>query len=146
MTEIEKWIEDAARHLNIELRKLSSDEAKSVLNKAMSRYVKITDPRVWWLNLAKPVDEYYERSTVKLSEILPDSCGSCWLIPETDTNLLPVYEVYANAIERLIDDCPGFEYNIVAKDFCWLVIETDHDQYYVCRNYDKLPELMANST
>jgi hypothetical protein len=146
MSEIETWIEDAARHLHIELRKLSANEAESVQKKAMSRYVKITNPRVWWLNLAKPVDEYYDRSTVKLSDILPENCESCWLIPETDADLLPVYEIYASAIERLIEDCPGFEYNIVAKDFSWLVIETDHDQYYVCRNHDKLPELMADST
>jgi hypothetical protein len=45
----------------------------------------------------------------------------------------------------LIEDCPGFEYNIVAKDYSWLVIETDHDQYYVIRDSDNLPKIMQDS-
>ena len=66
------------------------------------------------------------------------SSGSCWLIPDTETEWLPVYEIDAGDVEKLIDDCPGFEYYVVAKDFSWLVVETHHDQYYVCREFDEL--------
>lgn len=142
MHEIEKWIEDSARQQDIQIKKLPEDQAKSVQREAMSRYVTIDNPRVWWLNLAKPIDEYYDRNTTSLSHVLPVTTGPCWLIPETNAQELPVYELAASDVERLIDDCFGFEYNIVAKDFSWLVIETDHDQFYICRDSDSLPELM----
>ncbi len=132
MHEIEIWIEEAARRQGIPIRKASEEEGASVQREAMSRYVKIKDPRVWWLNLAVPINEHYDRSAVKLSCILPES-GRCWLIPETDASRLPVYEMDVSKVESIIDDCPGFEYNVVASDFGWLVIETDHDQFYVCR-------------
>jgi hypothetical protein len=145
MTEIEIWIEAAVNHLKIPIRKLPADEALLVQKEAMSRYVKINDPRVWWLNLTRPVDEYYDRAAVRLSQILPRNDGTCWLIPETGTTLLPVYEIAPHLIQMLIEDCPGFEYNIVAKDYSWLVIETDHDQYYVIRDSDNLPKIMQDS-
>jgi hypothetical protein len=140
MHEIETWITEAASNLGIPIRKLTNGEAESVLHEAMSRYVKMADPRSWWLSLARPIDEHYDRRLVKLSSILPTTTGTVWFIPETDARHLPVYEMEVGLVEKLIDDCPGFEYNVVAKDFSWLVIETDHDQYYVCRDSDKLPE------
>src|SRR5437879_4468672 len=110
MHEIEMWIEEAARKQNIPIRKLPKDAAESVQREAMSRYVKITNPRVWWLNLAKPVDEYYDRGAVKLSSVIPAKSGLSWFIPETDAKHLPVYEIDVSQLEKLIDDCPGFEY------------------------------------
>ena len=138
MHEIEKWIEQAAEHLKISLRKLPKEEASSVQREAMSRFVTISDPRVWWLNLARPIDEHYDRHSVSLLSILPTKTGTCWMLPETGGGWLPVYEIKVEQIESLINDCPGFEYNLVSKDFSWLVIETDHDQYYVCRDSDEL--------
>lgn len=141
MHEIETWIEEAAAAESIPIRKLPEAEAMVVQREAMSRYVTIDDPRVWWVNLARPVDEYYDRNETSLLSILPAKEGLCWLIPETSKPDLPVYEIDVRMIQKLIEDCFGFEYNIVAKDFSWLVIETDHDQYYVCRDTDVLPSL-----
>ena len=58
----------------------------------------------------------------------------CWLIPETDEEDLPVYELNLGQISRLVDDCPLFEYNLVAHDYSWLIAESDHDVYLVCRD------------
>jgi hypothetical protein len=58
MDEIEQWIQQAAEGQKIQIRTLPSEEAAIIRNEAMSRYVKISDPRVWWVNLARPIDEY----------------------------------------------------------------------------------------
>ena len=142
MDEVEIWIDESARNQHLSIRKASEQEAQIVRNEAMSRYVSISNPRVWWVNLARPIDECYDGKATKLSQVLPSKSGACWFIPETHMKPLPVYEIDVGQVERLIDDCPAFEYNIVSKDFSWLVIETDHHQYYVCRDSDHLPTLL----
>jgi hypothetical protein len=140
--EIEKWIDDAAHQQGIPLRKLLQEEAVSIQREVTARYVNGSPHRFWWWNLKRPIDEHYDRKTVKLSSILPTRTGACWLILDTEAKWLPVYEIDAGHVERLIDDCPGFEYYVVALNFSWLVVETHHDQYYLCRESDDLPEFL----
>lgn len=75
--------------------------------------------------------------------MIPQKSGASWLIPDTEAEWLPVYEIDVREIGKLIDDCPGFEYYVVALDFSWLVVETHHDQYLLCRESDKLRELVC---
>ena len=141
MHEIQEWISDAARRQGIRIRELSQNEAMEVQDEVTRRYVKVSTPCTWWWNLSRPIDESYDRNTVRLSSIIPTRAGSCWLIPDTEEEWLPVYELEMDQIEMLIDDCPGFEYYLVAKDFSWFIVETHHDQYYICRASDRLPEM-----
>ena len=148
MHEIEKGIQEAAERQFIKIRKLPRDEATGVLRELMRRYIKDPNPHslALWMDLAKPIDEYYDRNSVKFVDVVPQKSGACWLIPETDSAdelELPVYEIDISEIEKLINDCFSFEYNVVANDLSWLVIETHHDQYYVCRDSDFLPNLMS---
>lgn len=101
------------------------------------------------MDITLPVDECYDRNLVKFADIVPSKTGLCWLVPETDAPNaidLPVYELDVSEIEGLIADCYGFEYNVVAHDFSWLVAETHHDQYYVYREADDLSKLWASPT
>lgn len=131
MHEIEMWIKQAACKQNINLRRLSDDDARLVEEAARRRYVK-GNPRAWWLSL-NSVCETYDSRAVEPSTVFPDRSGSCWFLPETDEAHLPVYEVDVTQIQRLLSDCPFFEYNIVSRDFSWLVAESDHNVYFVCR-------------
>src|SRR5262245_26975614 len=124
MEEIEKWIEDASVNQSVPVKKLSDQDASLVKEAARRRYVK-GNPRVWWLDLATPVDEQYDRRSVDLDSVIPGKSGTCWLIPENEKR--PVYEVDVAQIRKLLDDCGLFEYNLVARDFSWLLAETDHD-------------------
>lgn len=142
MHEIETWIEEAAQHKSILIRKLPMEEAISVQREVISRYVKTSSPSTWWWNLARPIDEHYDRNSVKLASVIPIKSGACWLIPDTEAQWLPVYEIDAGQVEKIIDDCPGFEYYVVAKDFSWFLVETHHDEYYLCRDSDKLPAII----
>ena len=146
MHEIESWIEAAAKAQHITTRKLAIEEAKHVMLGTITRYFKNTPSSLaLWMDLIKPIDEYYDRNLVKFGDVAPSKTGLCWLIPETNVSAidLPVYELDVSDIGRLIDDCYGFEYNVVAHDFSWLVIETHHDQYYVVRESDRLPKLIG---
>ena len=146
MHEIESWIEAASGAQNIGIRKLSIGDAKHVMRETMERYVKNGgNSLALWMDLTRSIDEYYDRNLINFADIVPSKTGLCWLIPETGAPNaidLPVYEIDVAEIGRLIDDCFGFEYNVVAHDFSWLVVETHHDQYYVCREKDSLLDLM----
>ena len=83
--------------------------------------------------MARPVAGHYDSQSTKLIAIAPEKSGSCWLIPETDAIHLPVYAIDVKDVQRLLDGCPFFEYNLIAKDFSWLLIETEHNDYYICR-------------
>lgn len=69
---------------------------------------------------------------IRLTEVLPSRDGTCFLIPETDTEDLAVYEIDARNVEAVIRECPYFEYYVVAQDFSWLVSESDHNVFFVC--------------
>ena len=53
-------------------------------------------------------------------------------MPETEDGAL-VYELSATDVERLLAGCPYFEYYLLAPDLSWLVAESDHNVYFVCR-------------
>jgi len=134
--EIESWIDEASRNQNIPVQKLPEQNAKLVMEAARRRYVS-GNPRVWWLDLKKPIEEQYDSRSIDLTSIMPDKSGTCWFIPETEA--WTVYEVDITQIQRLLNDCPLFEYNLLARDFSWLVIETDHNMFYVCRDPSTAP-------
>jgi len=150
MHEIESWIETAASTQNITIKKLPTADAQNVMRETMARYVR-NDARslALWMDITRPVDECYDRNLVKFTDIAPSKTGLCWLVPETGAPNaidLPVYELDVSEIERLIDDCYGFEYNVVAHDFSWLVAETHNDPYYVYREPDGLSKSWASPT
>ena len=53
---------------------------------------------------------------VSLIDVLPDSTHPCWLIPETEEPLLPVFDTNPADVARIIAKCPFFEYYVVSKN------------------------------
>jgi hypothetical protein len=68
----------------------------------------------------------------ELTDVLPEGAGKCWFIPETEPKPRPVYLIELAHLPALLNDCPYFEYYVVATDFDWLVSESDHNVYFVC--------------
>ena len=130
MSEIEEWLADASVTLGLAIRKLPADEANSVYRQAQAQYV-VGNPRVWWLALKGPCD-HYDSSSTSLRDVLPDRNGAVLLIPETDDTPL-VYEIDAAHLDAILDECPLFEYNVVHPSLRWLVAESDHNVFFVCR-------------
>lgn len=79
----------------------------------------------------KPV--VMDSRTASLIDVLPDSTGRCWLIPETEESLFPVFDAKPDDIARIIENCPFYEYYVLSKNYDWLVIESDHNQFFICR-------------
>ncbi|MCW5964066.1 MAG: hypothetical protein KIT83_08505 [Bryobacterales bacterium] len=130
MHEIETWISEAATTLGLPLKRKAPEEGREVVKIARDIYVE-DDPRVWWLRLKLP-SKQVPAEELGLTEVLPSREGTCWLIPETDAEELPVYEFDAKNVERVIRECPYFEYYVLAQDFSWLVAESDHNVFFVC--------------
>lgn len=90
------------------------------------------DPRAWWLSLALPAKQFPSDGAARLGDLLPRTSDRCWLIPETDGDRLPVFGVATNEVERVVAQCPFFEYYVLGLDLSWLVIESDHNVLFVC--------------
>jgi hypothetical protein len=130
MGDVEVWIEKAAIKLGINIERLEKQAAYAIVNSVKTRYVR-GNPRSWWLGLALPFTKY-DSSESSLSSVLPAIDGSVFFIPEIDTVDLPVYQLRAAILEPLLAECPYFEYYVAGGMLEWLVIESDHNVFYVC--------------
>lgn len=112
MHEIESWIQDAVNLLDVSFKNVDRHQAQDLLGKARSIYVD-GDPRVWWLSLKLPYKQF-SSDTTRITDIISGYEESCWFIPETDTEELLVYRATVRDVERVVNDCPFFEYYILA--------------------------------
>ncbi|MDX2267789.1 MAG: hypothetical protein NW208_06760 [Bryobacter sp.] len=130
MHEIETWITEAAITLAIPFKRRTPEEGRDLVRSARAIFVE-GDPRSWWLALKLPFKQF-SSDEIGLTEVLPSRDGTCLLIPETDTEDLPVYEIEAKNVGSIIGECPYFEYYVLAQDLRWLVTESDHNIFFVC--------------
>lgn len=116
-----------------EIRLCEKNEALNIFTKAKNIFVK-DNPRVWWLSLNVPFESfYYEASDgfKYLGKYISKKETSFWFIPETDEGNILVFETTLNALEEVIGETNFFEYNLVGKNFDWIVIENDHNEIIV---------------
>lgn len=131
MSEIAAWLSEASKDLSLALRELPPTEAGQLYETAKGIYVR-GNPRAWWLDLALPCEQF-DSSKTTLSNVVPVKVGKVWLLPETEREPI-AYEVDDVAdLEKLLAECPYFEYYVLAHDLTWLVAESDHNVYFVCR-------------
>lgn len=131
--EIEEQIESAAISIGLPIERLSTDRAAEIERRARQRFVR-ENPRAWWMSLSGSC-EHFNANEYKLEDVLPAGSAKCWLIAETgSTSGLPVYSLDASSVSAVLDECPYFEYYVVAADFSWLVAESDHNILFVCRS------------
>lgn len=123
-----------------ELRRCDNDEAKKIYKKAKETFVK-DNPRVWWLGLKVLFEIVKPNKGQTFSEVLreriPKSEKHFWFIPETEEEEFIVFEAELNAIELLIKECFFFEYNIIGKEFNWIIIENDHNEFVFAESKNK---------
>lgn len=134
MSEIEDWIQEAAANLGRSFTRCAPGVAEKVVREVREVFVD-GNPRVWWLSLKRP---FKSVSSVDISilDVLPTKGDKVWFIPETDQNLLPVYDLRPEEVELIRRNCPLFEYYVTDKLYRWIVIETDHDKFIICNRDD----------
>jgi len=130
MHEIESWIDAAAKASGLVIEKQPAPAAREIVEKAQAVFVD-DNPRSWWLSLKLP-SRQLDSDKVGLTEVLPNVEGTCWFVPETESEEQPVYRVATQDLEVLIKECPFFEYYVLGQDLSWLVAESDHNTFYVC--------------
>jgi hypothetical protein len=137
MLKIADQIKEAIKTLELsdnEIRLCRKDEGDAVFTKAKNTFVN-DDPRVWWLSLAHPYKSYYfedSKGFERLGEYIPNNEESFWFIPELEEDeIQQVFETTVDTLIKVIGECIGFEYNLVSKNFDWLIVENDHNEILV---------------
>jgi hypothetical protein len=134
MQSIVQEIASAVERLDLdpsEVVLLPQEDSGRIYASALQRFVGSADRRWWWEAFREPgvslpfVDGDGWR---KLPSIVPNASEPIWLIAEDDQlPQYPVFEMSADVAAKIIGECYGFEYYLVAKDLSWLVCETHHN-------------------
>ena len=117
-----------------DIRKLAPVESEAIFNETLRQFVSGGDRKWWWEAFSRPSTSA-EFPTGdgwrRLAQIVPDPDELVWFIVEDDQlSHYPVFEVTPRAASRIIGECYGFEYYLVAKDYSWLVCETHHNRVF----------------
>jgi hypothetical protein len=128
-SEILNWIVEALSKFKIHAKAVELHNARAIIRQTTRTFVD-GHPRAWWMAL-KGKPKVYDSKSHKLSEVVPSLHETVWFIPETEMEDLPVIELSVSQIERVVNDCPFFEYYVVDKQNRWLVTESDHNEFYV---------------
>lgn len=132
MHDIEEWIEAAIRNHHLQISKLPREQAQECVRETRAKFV-LDNPRAWWMNLkVKPTR--MSATGLPLIKAAPATEAYPFFIPETEDEELPVYRAPLSELTRLIEECPFFEYYVVAPDKGWLLIESDHNEYFLCKD------------
>jgi hypothetical protein len=130
----ENQIHAAAKALeipDIELRRCAPIEESNIVREGMQRFVN-GSPRSWWLSLKRKGKRVsVDHGFLHLAELIPPRDSLCWLIPETDREHLPVFELHKKWLIPIFSECSFFEYYVMSLRYDWLIIENDHNELIV---------------
>lgn len=136
MWTVESELDEAFSVLKLpesDIKKCSLAESTEIQHKAMCNYVE-GNPRSWWMGLTQQYVAYdYDFPSEHILEHIPSDTDRVWWIPETEKKILDVYDTTPEVIVALMELTASFEYYVLAKDFSWLVIETDHGELWLSR-------------
>ncbi len=134
MQTIVEEIQRATERLGIApgaMTQLPPDESNRIYLAALHRFVGTDDRRWWWESFREPGASLAFASGDgwrKLPLVAPNPSERIWFIAEDDQlPQSPVFETSAEMASRIIGECYGFEYYLIAKDLSWLVCETHHN-------------------
>lgn len=114
-----------------DLREIAPLQAKATLKKIVDRFCTRQDARWWWECFRKNLPAYSRQLDYAynfLDQIVPVREEKVWLIVE---EYHPIsFRLYLGTvpnIQKVIGECPSFEYYLVACDYSWLVCENHHN-------------------
>ncbi|HEX5785529.1 MAG TPA: DUF6756 family protein [Burkholderiaceae bacterium] len=128
-------INSAAKTLGLvppEFRELPTAESETIFFEVLRHFVASGDRRWWWEDFREPGTSvmFPAGDGWKLMpEIAPNPDESVWFIAEDDQlPHYPVFETTPRIASKIIGECYGFEFYLVAKSFDWLLCETHHNR------------------
>jgi hypothetical protein len=113
-----------------DFRQCDPELARRVVGAVKETFV-TGNPRSWWLSLKHSFESFDYPAAQGFSRItqhLPKGVKTCWFIPETEEDDLPIFDIAAHRIVEILSQCSLFEYYLVGKGYDWILIENDHNQ------------------
>jgi hypothetical protein len=131
---IREEIEDARRRLELsteEFTEVPEGEARALTGAFLSKFTGGVDSRWWWERFTLPEASHrFEdgKGFTRITALVPDAHEKVWFVAEDDElPYFPVYDATPAIAQRIIAECYGFEYYLIAKDLSWLLCENHHD-------------------
>jgi hypothetical protein len=114
------------------LKQLPPDESEKIYLAALNHFVSSGDRRWWWEDFREPGTSvmFEDGDGWKLMpEFVPNPDEVVWFIAEEDQlPHNPVFETTPRIASKIIGECYGFEFYLIAKNFDWLLCETHHNR------------------
>ena len=114
-----------------DIRLLPDDAGRTVFKAALTHFVASGDRHCWWEDFRVPSTTIRfadQKGFERIEKIVSNKREKVWFIVEDDQlPFYPVYEATPEAVQRVVGECYGYEYYLVAKDLSWLLCETHHD-------------------
>ena len=114
-----------------DLREIPLSEAKSTIKNIRDRFCTRQDARWWWQYFRENLPTYFKAVTQAyelLDQIVPIKEEKVWFVVEEGEPVdFRLYLGTVPTIQKVIGECPAFEYYLVACDYSWLLCENHHD-------------------
>jgi len=138
MSFIEEQLDQVVRALALpddSSQKCDPEFSKNVVERVQETFV-LDSKLFWWMSLKHPFESFDYSEGFGFEDLIrhvPAGAERCWLIPETEEEYPPVFDVEVRCITPVLAECSYFEYYLVGKQFEWLIAENDHNQVIVSR-------------
>ncbi|MFB0497081.1 hypothetical protein ABID99_003318 [Mucilaginibacter sp. OAE612] len=131
MGEVTKEVEEAIATLKLDKNIISKIDARYndiLYFDLLAHFVNGKDRRWWWEAFKSSFSfKTFDYPPDRFSEIIPDLTRKVWLMVEDDQEkFYPIYDVDPKYICGILNECFGFEYYIIDKDYKWLLCENHH--------------------
>ncbi len=115
-------------------RQLPPVENERIYFAALHHFVSSGDRRWWWEDFRVPsTSVVFEAGDgwKYIPEIAPAPDELVWFIAEEDQlPHYPVFETTPRIASKIVGECYGFEFYLIAKNFNWLLCETHHNRVW----------------
>ena len=116
------------------MKQLPFTESERIYFSALEHFVRSGDRRWWWEDFREPgISAMFKAGDgwQHMPELAPNPDELVWFIAEEDQlPHYPVFETTPRVASKIIGECYGFEFYLIAKNFEWLLCETHHNRVY----------------
>ncbi len=132
-----EWISAAIKKLALEaeLRLVAPHRFQAILERIVAERTTLTKDGVsalwWWEALREPVSYSAPPDALTLIRSLLPSEEQVWFVAEDGSKKIGNFWLYEGTVAAacsVLQECPAFEYYLVAKKMSWLICENHHGQ------------------
>jgi hypothetical protein len=119
------------------MTRIPEEVQADTLQRITDKFLFASDAAWWWEVLDVPNRTLSGRSVADIPNICPDPDAAIYFVP-CDTRPLIVYRSTPRSSTRILNECPFFEYALIADDMSWMLIENHHGAFIVAGDLSRL--------